>query len=49
MQNLLKKYEKNPQHDYNADIRFNIDKNINEYFLNINLNKDWSENQKRLL
>ena len=45
----LKKYEKNPQHDYNADIRFNIDKNINEYFLNINLNKDWSENKKRFL
>ena len=43
----LKKYEKNPQHDYAADIRFNIDKNINEYFLNINLNKDWSGNKKR--
>ena len=46
MQNLLKNTKKKPQHDFNADIRFNIEKNLNEYFLNFNLNKDWSKIKK---
>ena len=47
MQNLLKNTKK-PQHDFNADIRFNIERKLNEYFLNFNLNKDWSINQKKI-
>ena len=43
----LKKYENKPQYDKKADIRYSISKDKNDYYLNINLNSDWSKGQDR--